>query len=250
MTNKDEIHEIIIAYEDVVLGIERKALEGIKGRAYGGIIRSGKGKLVESIAKQLVSLAWEKLDGEPHRLEIPEVRSTFKIPIKKEYVEKVKSDIIKDYIKKKMDEYYYPLSPDVQVLIDGKLAMVIECKAYTENAMLKRVLVDFALLKHLFPDVIPVLLQLESQLGGDYSELNKVTYGSPSTHTLFSYFSIDLNIITLLKGERRVDRPIHKKEFFKPLTREGLENAIDTICELLIPFRQNTFRTDSLNKFM
>jgi len=230
--NEDEIDEIIDAYEKLVVGIERRA-KHTEGRAYGGIIRAGKGKLVESIARHLVRLAWKKIGAEEYRLEIPEVQSRFKIPIRKEYVERLKNEEVKNYIKRHIDKYYYPLSTDVRVLIDGHLVMVIECKAYTENAMLKRILVDFTLLKHLYPDIIPVLLQLESQLGGDYSDLKKVSYGSPSTHTLLSYFDVDLNIITLLKGERKVDKPIHKREFYKPLTRKSLKNAIDVFAELL-----------------
>jgi len=67
--------------------------------------------------------------------------------------------------------------------------------------MLKRTLVDCTLVKHIYPHVKFVLFQLESQLGGDYSNVfKKIHYGSPSTHTLLSYFDIELNIITLLKG--------------------------------------------------
>ena len=78
-----------------------------------------------------------------------------------------------------------------------------------------------------------ILVQLESQLGGDFSKLNPITYGSPSTHTLFSYFDIEINVVTLLKGERKVDRPIHKAEFFKPLERVSLEIAINQISKVL-----------------
>lgn len=63
--------------------------------------------------------------------------------------------------------------------------------------------------------------------------MNDVTYGSASTHTLLSYFDIDLHIIILLEGERLVKEPIHKSEFFKPLTRKNLENATDVIAEIL-----------------
>ncbi|MEM4177107.1 MAG: restriction endonuclease [Nitrososphaeria archaeon] len=229
---EQEIQGIIAAYEKLVLGIEKEAL-GSKSRAYGGIIRAGKGALVESIARHLVELAWQNLNIKNHKLEVPSTKKTFRIPIRKEYVEKLENEEIKNYIKQHINDYYYIYQGDVQVYVDNKLAMVIECKAYTENAMLKRVLVDFTLLKVLYPDFIPVLLQLESQLGGDYSELKKVTFGSYSTHTLLSYFNVDLTIITLLKGERRVDRPIHKREFYKPLTKESLENAIKVLGELL-----------------
>lgn len=230
----DEIQEIIDAYQHLVLGIEKKA-QIDKSRAYGGIIRAGKGKLVESISEHIVKLAWKKLGQPDNRLKI--IRKEFKIPIKEEYVEKLRNEEVKNYIKKKIEDkiedYSYRLTPDRTILIDDKPVMAIECKAYTENAMLKRILVDFTLLKVVHPNITPVLLQLESQLGGDYAELKKVSFGSSSTHTLLSYFDVDLRIITLLKGERKVDKPIHKKEFFKELTRESLENAVNIISDVL-----------------
>ncbi len=78
------------------------------------------------------------------------------------------------------------------------------------------------------------LFQLESQLGGDYSALEKPVYGSHSTHTLQSYFSCDLNIITLLAGERKVDKPIHKH--FKPLEISVLQDAVDILAEDMSQF--------------
>jgi hypothetical protein len=79
-----------------------------------------------------------------------------------------------------------------------------------------------------------VLFQLESQLGGDYSQPNKdIILGSYSTHTLLSYFDVDLIIITLLEGERKVDKPIHKKEYYKELRPENLYKAIDVFKQLL-----------------
>ncbi|MGC8651584.1 MAG: restriction endonuclease, partial [Minisyncoccia bacterium] len=98
---------------------------------------------------------------------------------------------------------------DVHVHVDGKFKIAMECKAYTK-CILKRILVDFTLFKQVCPGLVFVLFQLESQLGGDYSTANHVKYGSPSTHTLLSYFDIDLNIITLLEGERKVYKPINK----------------------------------------
>ncbi len=227
----DEVQEIIGAYNKVVLNINAEAKEVKVGRAYGGIVRAGKGKLVEAIGKAIIQIAWEKLQQDMRRINIFGRR--FKIPIKREYVESLKDDEIKEYIKQNINQYYYPYKPDITVSIDNKIVLVMECKAYTENAMLKRILVDFTLLKSLYPTVKFVLLQLESQLGGDFSALKRVTFGSPSTHTLLSYFDIELHIITLLKGERKVDKPIHKPEFFKPLTRESLENAITVISKIL-----------------
>jgi len=93
--------------------------------------------------------------------------------------------------------------------------------------MLKRILVDFSLLKTVFPNISCYLFQLESQLGGDYCDLNEVTFGSKPTHTLMSYFpEVKLQIFTFLKGERKIDRPIHKSEYFKPLEKSRIEKAV------------------------
>ncbi len=227
----DEIQEVIQTYKKVVSEIDAKAKESKTGRAYGGIVRTVKGKLVEDIGRSLIRISWKRLKQEPSRLNI--LGKRFKIPIKKEYIESLRNEEIKEYIKQNINQYYYPYKPDIAVSIDGKIILAMECKAYTENAMLKRILVDFTLLKSLYPNIKFVLLQLESQLGGDYSELKKKPLGSPSTHTLLSYFDIELHIVTLLEGERKIDQPIHKREFFKPLTRESLENAINVISEIL-----------------
>jgi len=225
-----DIQELINAYEFLVKGIDIKAKES-EDRAYGGIIRAGKGMLVESLAKSLIEIAWKELGEDPARLSLE--KEIVKIPIKKEYIERVKSPEVKQFIKDHINDFYYPLKTDIHVHIDGKFKLAMECKAYTENAMLKRILVDFTLFKQVFPNLSFVLFQLESQLGGDYSAANYVKYGSPSTHTLLSYFDIDLNIITLLEGERRVDRPIHKPEYYKSLRKESLLATLEVFKNLL-----------------
>jgi hypothetical protein len=183
----EELKSLINAYEFVVKGIDTKAQE-IEDRAYGGIIRANKGILVENLAKSLIEIAWKDLGREPSRLSFE--KEIVKIPIKREYLKRIKS-------------------PE------------------------ERILVDFTLLKQVYPELTFVLFQLESQLGGDYSSSNYIKYGSPSTHTLLSYFDIDLNIITLLQGERKVDRPIHKPEYYKALKEENLLTALETLKNLL-----------------
>lgn len=225
------VQGIIRDYQYLVGGIDKKAKIAEPTRAYGGIIRAGKGKLVESIATQLVNIAWTLLGEAPHRLSTN--RQTIKVPIRKEYIDKIKSPEVKQYISENIHKYYYPLSADLHIRIDSKFVIAVECKAYTENAMLKRILVDATLLKQVYPDLDFILFQLESQLGGDYSNLKDISFGSHSTHTLLSYFDIDLHIITLLKGERKVDKPIHKPEYYKPLTKESLDKSIGIIKELL-----------------
>lgn len=225
------IDEIIKAYEILVKGIEAEANED-DDRAYGGIIRAGKGRLVENIAKNMVAIAWKNISGDLDRLSLS--RQTFKVPINQSYVNKLKHKEVRDYILANISEYYYGLKTDVHVSIDGRMVMGIECKAYTENAMLKRIMVDFTLLKNVVPDINCVLLQLESQLTGDYSSPAKeIIYGSHSSHTIMSYFDVDLNIITLLEGERKVDEPIHRQEHYKSLKKDVLEIGINTISQIL-----------------
>jgi len=223
--NIPTVNKLIKSYNILVKGIEQEANEN-EERAYGGIIRASKGLLVEGIARNLIRIAWQELNGNPKSLSLE--KKTVKIPIKPDYINKIKSPEVKKFISKNIKDFFYVYKADVNVYINNKFKVAIECKTYTENAMIKRILVDFTLLKQVFPDVKCVLLQLESQLGGDYSKINKnIILGSKQTHTLMSYFDVDLNIITLLEGERKVDQPIHKKSFFKELKKESL---LKTIC--------------------
>lgn len=225
------IQDIIKAYNILVYGIESEALEN-EDRSYGGIIRASKGKLVESIAQHMVRISWNNLKADLSRLSFE--KKQIKVPINLSYLDRIEFKEVRDHILNNLDEYYYGLKTDIHVSIDNKLVMAIECKAYTENAMLKRILVDFSLMKNVFPNLDFVLIQLESQLTGDYSEPSKkIIFGSPSTHTLLSYFDVDLHIITLLEGERKVDEPIHKPGHHKELKRKVLIKGINQISKLL-----------------
>lgn len=234
MVEDKNLEEIMKAYNVLVKGIDEKAHSDTTGRAYGGIVRAGKGQMLESIAKELVKLAWVDLNQKLERLEI--IGKRINIPIEKSYLNKIQDKEVKEHIQANLKDYFYPYKSDVLVAIDSKIVFEVECKAYTENAMFKRILVDCTLLKRIYPKLKFALLQLESQLGGDYSKLKPNPLGSPSTHTLLSMFDIDLRIITLIKGERKVDKPIHQKEFFKPLTKESLRNAINEFKEALSEF--------------
>ena len=227
--------EIIRSYNLLVAGIDDRAIAE-RGRAYGGVIRAAKGKLVESIAPHIIGLAWQERGGALSRLSFGDVK-TYRVPIQQEYVERLPEDV-RRYVVARTQEYVYRAQVDIHAFIDGKFALGMECKAYTENAMLKRILVDFRLLKSCQPDLLCCLLQLESQLGGGYSTpMARPQLGSARSHTLMSYFpEIDLNVITLLEGERRVDRPIHQADHFKELQPVYLDHAINQIGDLLTHF--------------
>lgn len=220
-----KLKALISAYNSLVKGIDDEAAMN-HDRAYGGIIRAGKGKLVESIATHLVQIAWEDvLYQSPVRMEIN--KKKLPIGINNKYIERITDPRVKEYVKKHRAELVYKFGTDVQVFVDGRLVLPIECKAYSENAMLKRILFDAELMKEAVGIDTYYLVQLESQLGGDYSALNNVTFGSPATHALLSHVDINLKIITLLQGERKVDHPIHKAEYFKELKMSELLKAVD-----------------------
>ncbi|MDK4585906.1 restriction endonuclease [Kingella kingae] len=226
------IQEIINHYNAVMNVMEHDAKEYDEHneRAYGGVVRATKGKLQEFITHKLIEIAWiHELQQAPERLEVNSKK--IPIPMLRDYLNKL-PDEVKKHISAHIDDYVYKLSVDKHIFIDGKFVAGIECKAYTENAMLKRILVDFMLLKTKYPELECCLFQLESQLGGDYSELNSVTFGSTSSHSIMSYFeNVDLNIFTFIKGERHVDKPINK--YFKNLEMDSLKKVVNHLCEIL-----------------
>lgn len=230
----DKLDIVIEAYNHLMKGIEADAKLEENDRAYGGIIRSGKGLLVENITETIIRHAWEDLGGHPRRIDFE--KNIRKLKVKETYIRNSTNPYLKSDYQVNPQKYFYRLKADVHCNIDGNLAIAVECKAYTENAMLKRILVDFTLMKTAWPNVECFLLQLESQLGGDYSEINSVKrIGSASTNTLLSHFDIDLKILTLLEGERKVNKPIHKPMYFKPLTRSSLSLAVEELQKSLKP---------------
>ena len=222
-----KLEDLIREYNTVVKIIDKTGRESTD-RAYGGVVRMAKGGLQEYLTEEIVKFAWESIGGNPFSLNINS--NKLSIPIQDSYIASITDAEIRSHIREYKVKYNYLLSVDKHVFINGKFVIAIECKAYAENAMIKRILVDFMLLKTKYPDLRTFLFQLESQLGGDYSELNPITFGSYSTHTIASYFStVDLQIVTFLKGERRVDKPIHKPIYFKPLEKEQLHRVLSVM---------------------
>lgn len=225
---------LVEKYETVIGVMESDASSSADSgeRAYGGFVRQAKGKLQEFITTRLIEIAWyDELEQPLDRLDINS--SKIPIPLKPEYLIRIPS-YVRRHIENHLTDYYYKLSVDKHVFIDGQFILGIECKAYTENAMLKRIMVDFMLLKTKYPNLKCFLFQLESMLGGDYSLASSNPLGGTATHSIMSYFdTVELTILTLIKGERDVDRPINKPEFFKPLEMDALVHGIDLLTEVL-----------------
>ena len=218
-------------YELVAHGIDATAKA--ENRAYGGVVRSGKGAMVESVARNLLRAAWLAGGKDAARLQF-DLHKKYDIPINADYVNAIADAEVRREILANIDEYKIRHGTDVHVYVDGDFVLSVECKAYAENAMLKRILFDAFLLRTKFPALQFALVQLESQLGGDYSRLPQKPLGGRQSHTLMSYMrDVNLSVITLLAGDRKVEEPIHKEAFYKPLTMTALRNATAILAKLL-----------------
>ena len=202
-----------------------------------GKIRGTKGALVENIVDAIVSLAWYEIGGEATRFDIR--RQTGEITIEENYVKNLTPDTVRNHIQENRGKYVCKIVLDRAVEIDNTLVLGIECKSYIENAMLKRTLKDFELIvKLLYPKLLFCVFQLENGLGGDYGEVSKLEHlGSESTHTLLSHTpAVHLEIVTLLDGNRKSNREIHKRQYFKALPVENVESCVSKFRALLEPF--------------
>lgn len=109
-------------------------------------IRSQKGKLVEELTREIIREAWKRTGRDENRLEFK--RKKFKIQPRSD-VRVMDLELLKSV--ENFNSLSYYLGVDIHTFIDGEFCLGVECKAYTENAMLKRILVDFWLLKKRYP---------------------------------------------------------------------------------------------------
>ena len=82
------VKDIIQDYNSVVKVIDKDASKQ-NSRAYGGVIRSVKGKLQEHITEEIIKIAWNNLNGNQNRLEINSEK--IKLPIKESYIKNIKN---------------------------------------------------------------------------------------------------------------------------------------------------------------
>ena len=222
-------------YESIV-ELYTKSVQSMFGKKPGEI-RGQKGALVENIIDAITLLAWKEIGGELPRFNVK--KQSERIVINDNYVKNLPDEYIKLHIQRNKGKYICKVELDRAIEIDGKLVIGIECKSYIENAMLKRTLKDFELIeKLLYPQLIFCVFQFENGLGGDYGEVSKqVQLGSEPTHTLLSHTpTVRLEIITLLDGNRKSNREIHKPQYFKELPVENVVICVGKFREILEPF--------------
>lgn len=212
-----------------IIGIYDDQIESLFRETQPGPIRSKKGRLVEEITKELITSGWVRVGGDMSRIEF----ATKKIQIKldPQYVQHLPDDLKENL---QLSKFQYGIKVDIHCHIDGEFVLGVECKSYTENAMLKRILVDFWLIKKLFPKLICCLVQLETFLGGVNDRVGSSDVANKSSYTLMSYFpDVNLEILTMLEGARDINRPIHKREFAKTLKPEYVMYALEHFSVIL-----------------
>lgn len=205
------IKDIQAEYKRAILESQRLYADR-RAKDTAGAVRYTKGKIVEDITKDIIRIAWSKISSDEKWLRMG----------KKKVVIKTNGEI-------------YKLSQDIHVYIDNIFRIGVECKSYTEVAMYKRVLVDAGLLKEAVPTInVFFIVQLENFLGGDYGKRIEAK-GSESVITLDRLFpEVKMFVITLLDGDRDINKPLHKLEYFKPLRDERLNHAIEQFRKAML----------------
>src|SRR5947209_26858 len=75
------IKKIVEAYDQSLTGMDERAIAET-ARAYGGVVRSGKGKLVETIAAAMAEASWISFLGQDEkRLAVNVKKSKIKVPL-------------------------------------------------------------------------------------------------------------------------------------------------------------------------
>ena len=134
------LEEIIESYNQTVKTIDHRASSQNK-RAYGGLLRAGKGGLLEYITHSLILIAWKGLGG--HSRDIDITKNKIHIPINPDlkYINNLEQSV-REHILRDIQNYSYGLSVDKHVNIKNRFVLAIECKAYTENAMFSNMFDD------------------------------------------------------------------------------------------------------------
>lgn len=212
------INDLIADYDTTI--------SGLFNEQNGGKIRGAKGRLVERLANSIVRLVWDDVLLQSHdRLQINNEKEKIYVKDSDLFLQRQRlDDSARDRIINHFDTVYYDFGTDVHVKVDGQLAVAIECKAYTETAMLKRIIFDSMLMDEALPDATHCLFQLEAAFSDD------------QYNVLMSHHSHNIDVLTLLDGKRNSQKPIHREAFFKELTKERLITVIEYFEDVLSSF--------------
>lgn len=230
----NSLEDIADSYNIILKGIRNKAELATSynsAKVIAGQIRYIKGRMVEDLTKDILKMVCYNLGIEESRVSFD--KNPVHLGIENDYYvfNQIDNIHVAEHILDNLDDYICSLETDVHLNIDKKFIINVECKTYTESAMLKRILCDSMLVKSVYPNVSCALVQLENALGGDYGKNTYPTFGSRIAHVIMSRLGVKLDILTLMLGNRRANAPLDK--YPKPLDIHKLNVAADKFASII-----------------
>ena len=213
-----ELNQIILNAEKKVDIIKKKT-----SRASGGIKRMAKGDLVKEIYSRIIKFC---LNEKKSNLKLINKMGNLPKNVKKVPILKVSQNYINlknlKFTNKELATGYEDKF-DGFILDNQDIKFVLEYKAYSENTMLKRCLVDASIAQIFDKNINYCLCLLQSHL---YQNERLIGYNAHSLMDFFyQKFRVNVDILILVKEPRVVNEDIIKKKY--QINYELLKNAVN-----------------------
>ena len=215
---QNELNQIILSAENKVDLIKKRT-----SRASGGIKRMAKGDLVEEIYSRIIKFC---LDEKKSKLKLINKMGNLPKNVNKVPILKVSQNYINLKNLKFTDKELatgYEDKFDGFIIDNQDIKFVLEYKAYSENTMLKRCLVDASIAQMFDKNINYCLCLLQSHL---CQNQRLIGYNAHSLMDFFyQKFKVNVDILILVKEPRVVNEDIIKKKY--QIDYELLEDAVN-----------------------
>ena len=215
---QNELNQIILSAENKVDLIKKRT-----SRASGGIKRMAKGDLVEEIYSRIIKFC---LDEKKSKLKLINKMGNLPKNVNKVPILKVSQNYINLKNLKFTDKELatgYEDKFDGFIIDNQDIKFVLEYKAYSENTMLKRCLVDASIAQIFDKNINYCLCLLQSHL---YQNERLIGYNAHSLMDFFyQKFKVNVDILILVKEPRVINEDIIKKKY--QIDYELLEDAVN-----------------------
>ena len=222
---ENKIKNLQIELNQIILNAEKKVdiIKKKTSRASGGIKRMAKGDLVEEIYSRIIKFC---LNEKKSNLKLINKMGNLPKNVKKVPILKVSQNYINlknlKFTKKELATGYEDKF-DGFILDNQDIKFVLEYKAYSENTMLKRCLVDASIAQTFDKNINYCLCLLQSHL---YQDERLIGYNAHSLMDFFyQKFRVNVDILILVKEPRVVNEDIIKKKY--QINYELLKNAVN-----------------------
>ena len=222
---ENKIKNLQIELNQIILNAEKKVdvIKKTTSRASGGIKRMAKGDLVEEIYSRIIKFC---LNEKKSNLKLINKMGNLPKNVKKVPILKVSQNYINlknlKFTKKELATGYEDKF-DGFILDNQDIKFVLEYKAYSENTMLKRCLVDASIAQTFDKNINYCLCLLQSHL---YQNERLIGYNAHSLMDFFyQKFRVNVDILILVKEPRVVNEDIIKKKY--QINYELLKNTVN-----------------------